>query len=101
MKTIFNILVILVVAVLVGGLFYGIVTAASSGISQSSISERPANGQLPADGEFNRPDREGAGRIQFPAESVKNLAIISIIGVICLNAIKWLDRKKSTVKVAQ
>jgi len=95
MKTIFNILVILVVAVLVGGLFYGVATATSSGTSQSSMSERPSDGQ------FSPRDREGAGGIQFPAESVKNLAIISIIGVICLNAIKWLDRKKSTVKVAQ
>jgi hypothetical protein len=88
MKTIFKILVILVVAALVGGLFYGVVTATSSGTSQS----RPVNEQ------FNRPNRVGeAGGIQFPADSIKSLAIISLVSLVYLNAPKWLGRKKSTV----
>jgi hypothetical protein len=92
MKTIFRILVILVVAVLVGGMFYGIVTASSS-TSQTSISERPA-------GDFTLHDREnGTGGIQFPADAIKNLAIISIISVVYLNAQKWLGRKKLAAKV--
>jgi hypothetical protein len=88
MKTIFKILVILVVAALVGGLFYEVVTATSSGTNQS----RPVNEQ------FNRPDRGGeAGGIQFPTDSIKSLAIISLVSLIYLNAPKWLARKKSTV----
>ena len=88
MKTIFKILVILVVAVLVGGLFYSMVTATSSGADQSSISERPI------DSEFVRPDREEAGGIQFPADAIKNLVIISVVSVIYLNITKWLGRRK-------
>lgn len=94
MKTIFKTLVIVVVAVLVGSLFYGTVTAISSGTNQSSISARPT------DGEFDRPDRDGdAGGLQFPADSIKNLAIISIIGVIYLNALKLLRRRKPVMQI--
>ena len=88
MKTIFKILVILVVAVLVGGLFYSVVTATSSSADQSSMPERPA------DGEFVRPDREEASGIQFPADAIKNLVIISVVSVIYLNVTKWLGRRK-------
>ena len=95
MKAIYKILVIIVVAVLVGGVFYGVVTTSFSGTDQSTSSfERPA----PADG-FSPPDREGgADGIQFPAESIKNLAIISVVGVIYLNTARWLGRKKRTVE---
>lgn len=96
MKTIFKILVIIVLAVLVGSLFYGVVTAISSGTNQLSISARPV------DGEFARPDREGdAGGLQFPADSIKNLAIISIISIIYLNVPKLWKRKKPTLQIAQ
>ena len=95
MKTIFKILVILVVAVLVGSLLYGAVTATSFGTNQSSLSARPR-------GEFNRHDREGgAGGLQFPADAIKNLALISIVSVIYLNAPKLLRRKKPALKIAQ
>jgi hypothetical protein len=91
MKTIFKILVILVVAALVGGLFYGVVTASSSGSGQS----RSANEQ------FGRPDRgDHANGLQFPADAIKNLAIISVVSVIYLNATKWLRRKKPTLGAA-
>jgi hypothetical protein len=94
LKTIFKILVILVVAVLVGSLFYGTVTAVSSGTDQLSLPARPN------DGEFDRPDQEeGAGGLQFPADAIKNLAIISIVGVIYLNAPKLLRRKKPALQV--
>jgi hypothetical protein len=96
MKTIFKILVILVVAALIGGLFYGVVTATSSGTSQSSLSERPS----PVDREFASPDRgDDTGGIQFPADAVKNLMIISVVSIIYLNASKWLNKKKSIVNV--
>jgi hypothetical protein len=99
MKTIFKILVILIVVVLVGGLFYGAVTATSSGTDRLSMPERPADREIPADGGLVPPDREGAGGIQFPADAIKNLVIISVVSVIYLNAIKWLGRKKPAVKV--
>jgi hypothetical protein len=86
MNTIFKVLVILVVAILVGGLFYGAVTATSAGTDQTALSERP----MPADGEFERPDRDEAGGIQFPADAVKNLLIITVIAALYLNTSKWL-----------
>ena len=90
MNTIFKILVILVVAALVGGLFYGAVTASASGTGRS----RSANEQ------FGRSDRRGDARgLQFPAEAMKNLAIISVVSMIYLNSSKWLGRKKPTVNV--
>jgi hypothetical protein len=91
MNTIFKILVILVVAALIGGLFYGAVTASSSGFGQSrSTNER-----------FGQFDRGGEARgLQFPAEAISNLVIISVVAVIYLNATKWLNRKRATVKVA-
>ena len=92
MKTIFKILVILVVAVLVGGLFYGVVTATSSGSGQTSIVERSGGGS-------GRHEQGNEGGIQFPADAIKNLAIISIVSVIFLNTSKWLNRKKSAVNV--
>jgi hypothetical protein len=95
MKTIFKILMILIVAVLIGGLFYGVVTAASSGTSQTSFRERPSGG------EFAQPDRDSAGGIQFPADAIKNLVIISIVSILYLNVPKWLGRKKSTVSLDQ
>jgi len=82
MKTIFRIIVILVVTTLVGGLFYGAVTSGSSSTGQTSMSERPT-------GDFPRPDgdhEEGSGG--FPVESIKNLAIISIICAVYLNIFK-------------
>jgi len=94
MKTLFKILVIIVVAVLVGSIFYGAVTAISSGTNQSSMPARPT------DGEFATHDREGdAGGLQFPADSIKNLAIISIVSVIYLNAPKLLRRKKPALQI--
>ena len=100
MKTIFKTLVILVLAVLVGSLFYGAVTVISSGTDQSSMPARSTDGQFPADGEFSPHDREGdVGGLQFPADAVKNLAIISIVSVVYLNAPKLLRRKKPALQV--
>jgi hypothetical protein len=91
MKTVFRILVILVVAVLLGGLFYGAVTAtSSSGADQPTRLERPTNGEFPAD----RPDRETSGGIQLPFDSLKNLLIISVIAAVYLNAGRLFAKKK-------
>jgi hypothetical protein len=100
MKTIFRILVILVVAVLVGGLFSNVVAASSSGTDQSSRLERPTDGDFPADGSFARPDREVADGIQFPADALKNLLIISVVSVIYLNVAKWLGRRKPKTELS-
>ena len=101
MKTIFKILVIVVVAVLVGSLFYGAVTVISSGTDQSFMPARPTDGEFPADGEFSPHDRQGdVGGLQFPADAVKNLAIISIVSVVYLNAPKLLRRKKPALQIA-
>lgn len=90
MKILFKILIILVVAVLVGGLFYGVVTAFSSGYTtQVSLSERPANP------EFNRAERpSGAGGLQFPMDSMKNLLIISVIAVMYVHGSRWIKEIK-------
>jgi hypothetical protein len=92
MKTIFRIIVILVVATLVGGLFYGAVTSVSSSTGQTSMSERPAS-------DFARPDgdrEEGGGG--FPVEAFKSLAIISIICAVYLNIFKKLAVNKPILK---
>ncbi|MFN8382293.1 MAG: hypothetical protein U0V02_10155 [Anaerolineales bacterium] len=92
MKTIFRIIVILLVATLVGGLFYGAVTSGSSSTGQTNFSERPG-------GEFARPDgdREHGGG-GFPVEAVKNLAIISIICAVYLNVFKKSAVNKPILK---
>jgi hypothetical protein len=91
MKTIFKILVIVVVAVLVGGMFYGVVTAASE-TNQFSGQERAVNG------EFNQFDHnESGGGIQLPVDSIKNFAIISFISAAYLNIVKIAGRKKPFV----
>ena len=101
MKTIFNILVILVVAVLVGGLFYGAVSITSSGTNQTSFEERPLPGDFPASGEFNPPDREEFdGGVQFPVEMIKNLAVISVVAVVYTMVTKFFGRKKNSMPVS-
>lgn len=93
MKTIFKTLVILVVAVLIGGVFYGVVTANSSGSTQQTSLERPT------DGEFARPDLDESGGFQFPFDAVKNLVIISVIAAIYLNAGKLFGGKKLSTRL--
>jgi hypothetical protein len=96
MNTILKILVIFVVAVLVGGMFYGVVTAASSGTDQSSMPERPA------DSELAPPERTDASDgIQFPVEVIKNLVIISVVSLIYLKGPKLLGKKKPVLQVAR
>lgn len=91
MKTIFKILAILVVAVLIGGAFYGAVTA-SSGASPASALERP---DLP-DGEFEPAEREEFDEgFMFPAESIKSLLMISVVGALYLNLPKLIGKRKS------
>ncbi len=97
MKTLFKILAILIVAILVGSLFYTAVTTVSSAStsSQTAIGERP----LPPDGEF-RPEGEEEGSLQFPAEALKSLAIISAVGALYLNIPKWIKSRRQSTRLA-
>lgn len=93
MKTFPRIIIILLVATLIGGLFYSAVSAGSSSTSQTSISERPT-------GDFPRPDGDQEeGGISFPAESIKSLAIISIVSAVYLNIVKKFTAKKPILKM--
>ena len=95
MKTILKILLILVVAVMIGGAFYGAVTASSSRTDGATLQERPQPDDFPLDGEFTPPDREDFdGGVQFPAEMVKNLVIMTVVATAYLNVTKYLGRKK-------
>lgn len=90
MKTIFKILAILVVAVLIGGTFYGAVTA-SSGTDQASALERPDD----HDDEFEPRDREEPDEgFMFPAESIKSLLMITVVGALYLNLPKLVGKRK-------
>ncbi|MBK9207707.1 MAG: hypothetical protein IPL71_05165 [Anaerolineales bacterium] len=90
MKMIFKVLVILVVAILVGGLFYGAVTASSSGTDQTAMSERPHS-----EGGFERHEGGESGGIQFPADAVKNLLIITVIATLYVNISRWIKKAGS------
>jgi hypothetical protein len=97
MKTFFNILVILIVAVFIGGLLYGTVTVFSANSNQTQITER----QLPPEGEFDGPLPDGNARgLQFPFDSVKSLLIITAVGALYLNAPKLLGKRKSLPDIA-
>ena len=86
MKTFFKILSILIVAALVGGLLYGAVTGMSVGQGTRARS---------TNGEFNRRDHQNfGGGLQFPADSIKNLLIISIVAMTYLKYSSWVGRKK-------
>ena len=92
MKTISRIVIILLVATLIGGLFYSAVSSGSSPTDQTTISERPT-------GDFPRPDGDmDEGEISFPAESIKSLAIISIVCAVYLNVVKKFAAKKPTLR---
>lgn len=98
MRIIFKVFIILVVATMVGGFFYGVVTASSSGTDEARIAEgTQIEGQLfPPDGEFSPPIREeGESGIQFPVETIKNLMIVAVVGAAYWNVTKFFNRKKT------
>lgn len=95
MKTILKILLILVVAMMIGGAFYGAVTASSSGTDGTILQERPQPDDFPLDGEFTPPDRgDFDDGVQFPAEMIKNLVIMTVVATAYLNITKYFGRKK-------
>ena len=92
MKTIFKVLVILVVVLTLGALFYGVVTATSSGgVAGSLVHERPVGGF--------RPGSEGlSGGIQLPVEMIKNLLLISMIVAAYLKISKYFRSQKAITR---
>ena len=93
MKTIFKVLVILVVVLTVGALFYGVVTATSSGgVAGSLVHERPTGGFRPGGERFS-------GGIQFPMEMIKNLLLISVIVAAYWNISKYFRSQKAITRV--
>ena len=99
MKTVFRVFIILVVAMMVGGFFYGVVTASSSGTDETRVAESPQIDEFfPPDGEFSPPIRdEGESGIQFPIEAIKSLMIIAVVGTVYFNMTKFFNRKKATI----
>ena len=85
MKTIFRILVILVVASIIGGLMYAAVSAAGNNTQTRTRDDLPGDRPAPPDGEF-RPERDGdregfEGGFMLPFGMVKSLVLMCIIGV--------------------
>lgn len=84
MKTIFRILIILVVTAIVGGLMYAGVSAMGS--ATTTFDDREGRPQLPEGAEF-RPEHEEHeehegrdGRFGFPGGVVKSLILTSVAG---------------------
>ncbi|MBL8062902.1 MAG: hypothetical protein JNK32_07785 [Anaerolineales bacterium] len=106
MKTLFRVLLILVVATLIGGVMY-IGVDASGSSNAPSFGDDEGRPQLPAGGEF-RPDGDGdafrpegrdhdEGGLGFPGGVIKALVLMSIAGGI-YSVIAWAGKKaKRTV----
>ena len=104
MKTIFRILVILVVAALIGGSIYALVTV--GGVNSGQNSFRPREGGqhfVPGgDGGFRPDDHGGRGDSERGAGGVlglgfgliKNTLLVAVIALIYLNAAKWFAKQK-------
>jgi hypothetical protein len=100
MKTLFRILVILVVTAIVGGLMYAGVSA--SGSSTANFEDGEGRPQLPDGAEF-RPEREEHegrdGGFGFPGGVIKSLVLMSLAGGI-YSAIMWTGRKTKRIVAA-
>lgn len=92
MKTLFRILIILVITSIIGGLMYAGVSAAGT---TSFEDERP---QMPEGAEFH-PEREEHGErdgIDFPGGMVKALVLMSIAGGV-YSGVVWAGKKTKQV----
>ena len=79
MKTSFQILVILVVAALIGGIMYGMVNAA--GAQTQTRGDFDGGRPVPPNGEFREGGHEPSeGGVTLPFGAVKSLAVVSMIG---------------------
>jgi orotate phosphoribosyltransferase len=92
MKTLFRILIILVITSIIGGLMYAGVSAAGA---TSFEGERP---QMPEGAEF-RPEREEHGErdgLDIPGGMVKALVLMSIAGGV-YSGVVWAGKKTKQV----
>ena len=89
MSTLYRTLVLLVIATLIGGLFYA---AVGSGDSTTGL-PAPADGQPRPEG-----GEERDGETDLPLGMVKSLAIMSIASGVYLAVDKFNNRKKSPLQ---
>lgn len=102
MRIIFRILIILAVAVVVGGTLYAIVDNMGASASQPPAFE---NGERPEvsrpAGEFDpgaRPERgEFDGGMFIPMGMLKSLAVIAIVSAVYLIPARWIGNLKKQV----
>jgi hypothetical protein len=90
MKTIFRVLVILVVAAIVGGTIFAAVNHVSAGAGPQRAFEE-GNRPFRPDGDRERTQ----GGFGLPFGVVKSLVIISIIAAIYFNVIRFFGKKKT------
>lgn len=90
MKTLYRVLIILTVAVIIGGLMYAGVSASGSSANSGGFEE---GGPHPPEGMEFRPggDRDEGG-LGFPAGMVKALVLMTVAGGI-YSGIVWMGKK--------
>ena len=110
MKTIFRILVILVVASLIGGVLYALVNVTGVGARPNSFRSREGGQQfVPGNDPGISPDNNGGhrpgfggrgdrkrrgGMLGFGFGLIKNLLLVAVIAVIHFKAMKWFAKPK-------
>lgn len=94
MKTLFRILVILVVASLVGGAIFAAVNGGGTSSQGNSIQRE--DGRERPDGN----ERDQSSLLFLPFGMIKNLIVIAIIATVYLNAGKWLSKGKATKRIS-
>lgn len=84
MKTLFRVLIILVVASIIGGLMYAGVSASNSSASFGDFDGDESRRPLPPEGAEFRPEREDheehEGEFDFPGGMIKAVVLMSIAG---------------------
>jgi hypothetical protein len=97
MKIFFRILIILITAIIVGGILFALVN--NNVTNESSGFERHGSTKSRPDGNFApRPERgreEFDGRFFFPGGVIKGLLVVFVVMVIWLNVGKLLGRRKA------
>ena len=93
MKTLFRILIILVVASLIGGAIFAAVNGNGSASQRSSF-QRPEGDRPHPEGDHEGHD----GGFGLPFGVFKSFAVISIIAVVYLNGTKWFSKVKGENK---
>lgn len=101
MKTLFRVLVILVVTAIIGGLMYAGVTASGSAATFTNFEEGQERPQRPDGAEF-RPDgerEEREGGAGLPAGVIKALFLMTVAGG-AYSVVIWTSKKARQVIAA-